>query len=144
MAVSITGGLVCFIAVLNTAYQMLAHNGTDSRKTKRLLVAALSTLAGTLLFAQSQIDYLPALAFLVACYAETCSRQRNIYKLYLLSVALWVAYAAAHGDMVYAALSTVILGFNLYALRPDKTVQVMLTKSSAGRYRHRRARSTES
>ena len=82
----------------------------------RLSIALATAMTGTFILAQSQADYLPMTAFAVVCLAETASSQKNIYKMYLLSVFIWVIYPYIHGDMAYTAMNIVLLTINIIIL----------------------------
>lgn len=105
------------IAISNTLFQLYWPSLDNvSSKATRLLIAVVISIIGTFTLAQTNADYLPMLAFITACFAETATRQINIYKLYALSVFMWVAYALMHGDLLYALLNTNILLINILAL----------------------------
>jgi hypothetical protein len=112
-AVGITAGIICCVLLGNTVFQY-SHTDTDLDRTrmKRLATAAIAAVAGTLLFANSGADALPLMAFLLVCFAETSSRTATIYLLYLLSVLIWVVFALAHNDYLYAGANTIIFLIN--------------------------------
>lgn len=131
--ISLTGGLICFIAIANTIFQIYSPiSPTHKNRAIRLSIAMMAALFGTAVLAQSQADYLPMMAFIIVCFAETATRQDNIYKMYVLSVFMWVMYPYIHGDMAYAALNSVLLMVNIIIL--NKTYRQSLLNINLQRF----------
>ena len=118
--VSVTGGLICLIVILNTLLQIY-HSSSEERSNKmfRLLIAAFLSIIGTVYLAQTNVDYLPMLAFIIVCLAETSTIQKKIYTLYALSLLVWLSYAYMHSNYMYTSVNSVLLLFNIWALKSD-------------------------
>ncbi len=82
----------------------------------RLGAALIFALIRTMIFAKTQIDYLPMLAFVINCFAETCMNKKSIYKLYSLSLLCWIFYALSHGAIIMAVLDTFLLILNIIVI----------------------------
>lgn len=117
MAVSLSGGLICFIAIGNTLYQVFAKD-TDIalNRVHRISVAGLFAVIGTMWLAETGADYLPMFAFIVVCIAETCRSHVTIYKLYALSLGAWICFALLHGDYIYASVNSILFVLNMLVL----------------------------
>ena len=123
--VSTVGGLICFIAITNTFFQIIFPASKSQKETfYRLSVAMLIAVCGTVLMANTHADYLPMLGFVITCFAETCVRQNRIYQIYALSTFCWLAYAVMHGDLVYSAMNTILFLVNILVLFPNYKTKI--------------------
>ncbi len=59
------------------------------------------------------------LAFIIACFAETASKQVNIYRMYAASVFLWILYAFMYNDTLYTIMNLIIFTINIGVLIPN-------------------------
>ena len=117
ISISVSGAIVCAVAMANTAYQALQKEEMlKQTRVQRNFFAAVCAIIGTIIYQQNSADLLPMGAFIVNCIAETQASQQPIYVLYCVSLLFWIAYGVAYEDYFYVLIDIILLGVNLWVL----------------------------
>jgi|GEM_PF-6512097 len=126
--ISPIGGIVGFITIVNTIIQLYSPRlKIKNGYILRLCISSIFAITGTIVFAQSQADYLPLMAFVINCFGEASINKKSIYKIYALSLLCWICYAFSHGAIVYGIMDIILLLVNLIVLNETlKTKSVRL------------------
>ncbi|MEM6810890.1 MAG: YgjV family protein [Pseudomonadota bacterium] len=117
--VSLTGGFICLIAILNTIMQIKLFDNTHKSRIIRLGTSCFFAIMGTVFLAENNSDFLPMFAFIVNCYAEAFEKKNNIFFFYIISLMLWTGYSLYNEAYIYTFLNMILFAANLIVLNEN-------------------------